>query len=183
MREATGEDFIVGIRIAGEEFDPDGLDLEVTLDTCRRLDRSGLVDYVNVCVGRHPRAGRGEQHRTPDVRGHRAGPPLGRSGAQGGVGAGVRRRAHQSAPRGGTRPCRGAGRHDWHGARPDRGPGVRAQGRAGPSRRLRPASPATRPASDIAARDSASHASSIPRPAASSSTHACGARSRGSTLR
>ena len=51
VREATGEDFIVGIRIAGEEFDPDGLDLEVTLDACRRLDRGGLVDYVNVCAG------------------------------------------------------------------------------------------------------------------------------------
>ena len=51
VRAATSEDFIVGIRIAGEEFDPDGLALDDTLASCRHLDRDKLIDYVNICVG------------------------------------------------------------------------------------------------------------------------------------
>ena len=50
IREATGEEFIVGIRIAGEEYDPDGLRIEDAIEHCRALDSGGFVDYVNVCA-------------------------------------------------------------------------------------------------------------------------------------
>ena len=47
-RESTSDDFIIGIRIAGEEYDADGLRLEDTIEACQTLDRDGLIDYVNV---------------------------------------------------------------------------------------------------------------------------------------
>ena len=50
MREVTGHDLIIGIRIAGEEFDPDGLTLEDAIAACQTLDRDNLLDYVNVCA-------------------------------------------------------------------------------------------------------------------------------------
>lgn len=50
MRQTTSEDFIIGIRIAGEEYDPDGLKLEDAIETCQALDRDGLIDYANVCA-------------------------------------------------------------------------------------------------------------------------------------
>jgi len=48
MREATSDSFIIGIRLAAEEYDADGLRLEDTLEVCRALEAGGLVDYVNV---------------------------------------------------------------------------------------------------------------------------------------
>lgn len=50
MREHTSEDFIIGIRIAGEEYDPDGLRLEDTLKICRLLEDENLVDYLDICA-------------------------------------------------------------------------------------------------------------------------------------
>jgi len=50
MRDAAGPDMLLGIRIAAEEHDPDGLKPEDTRDACRRLDKAGLVDFVNVTV-------------------------------------------------------------------------------------------------------------------------------------
>ena len=50
MRQATGHDFIIGIRIAGEEYDPDGLKLEDAIETCQSLDGDKLIDYANVCA-------------------------------------------------------------------------------------------------------------------------------------
>ena len=58
MREATDDEFIIGIRIAGEEYDPDGLRLEDALDSAKSLDREGLLDFVNVCAaGTHGLSG------------------------------------------------------------------------------------------------------------------------------
>ncbi len=51
MRASTDDDFIIGIRIAGEEGDPDGLRIGDTLEACKALDRDGRVDFVNICVG------------------------------------------------------------------------------------------------------------------------------------
>ena len=48
IRESTSDDFIVGIRIAGEEYDADGLRLEDTVEVCQALERERLVDYLNV---------------------------------------------------------------------------------------------------------------------------------------
>lgn len=50
MRDATDNDFIIGVRIAGEEYDLDGLTLEDTLGVCTLLDHDCLVDYINVCA-------------------------------------------------------------------------------------------------------------------------------------
>ena len=50
MRQATSDDLIIGIRIAGEEYDPDGLKLDDAIETCQSLDRDGLIDYANVCA-------------------------------------------------------------------------------------------------------------------------------------
>ena len=51
VRAATGPDFVVGIRISGEEKSHDGLHLDLVTDICRALDEAGLVDYVSVCAG------------------------------------------------------------------------------------------------------------------------------------
>ena len=48
IRESTSDDFIIGIRIAGEEYDADGLRLEDVIEVCRTLEHDALVDYVNV---------------------------------------------------------------------------------------------------------------------------------------
>jgi len=48
IRDATSDDFVIGIRIAGEEYDADGLRLGDTVSACQSLDRDGLIDYVNV---------------------------------------------------------------------------------------------------------------------------------------
>jgi len=50
MREETDDDFIIGIRIAGEEYDPDGLRLEDTLSICQLLEKEQLVDYLDICA-------------------------------------------------------------------------------------------------------------------------------------
>ncbi len=50
MRASTSEDFILGVRISGEESSVDGIELEDTLEICRLLEHEGLVDFVNVCV-------------------------------------------------------------------------------------------------------------------------------------
>ncbi|MCP5080742.1 MAG: FAD-dependent oxidoreductase [Alphaproteobacteria bacterium] len=53
-RRATCDEFIIGIRISTEEYDPDGLRPEEVLEICRMLDRQGLIDYVNVAgAGNH----------------------------------------------------------------------------------------------------------------------------------
>ena len=58
MRQAVGDDLIIGIRIAGEEYDPDGLQMDDTLAACKVLESEQLVDYVNVCAaGTHSLAG------------------------------------------------------------------------------------------------------------------------------
>lgn len=53
-RDATNDEFLIGIRIASEEYDPDGLRPEDTLHACQCLDAEGLVDYINVtAAGTH----------------------------------------------------------------------------------------------------------------------------------
>ncbi len=50
MRAEAGDDFLIGIRIAAEEHDPDGLRPKDTTTACAMLDAAGLVDFVNVTV-------------------------------------------------------------------------------------------------------------------------------------
>lgn len=48
IRKAAGDDFVVGVRMNGDDFTPGGLTLPEAQDIARRLQRDGLVDYINV---------------------------------------------------------------------------------------------------------------------------------------
>lgn len=48
IRERVGADFIVGIRMTGDEMLPDGLDTTACQEIAAGLDAQGLLDYFNV---------------------------------------------------------------------------------------------------------------------------------------
>lgn len=48
VREAVGPDFVVGMRITGDEFHPDGLNHEDMRQIAAYYDKTGLVDYFGV---------------------------------------------------------------------------------------------------------------------------------------
>ena len=51
VRRAVGEDFIVGIRITGDDFVEGGLNGERMCEIARRLSEHGMIDYFNVIGG------------------------------------------------------------------------------------------------------------------------------------
>jgi len=51
VRSAVGRDFVLGIRIPGDEFIDGGLTLELSLQTVRTLAADGLLDYFNTSLG------------------------------------------------------------------------------------------------------------------------------------
>jgi len=51
IREAVGPDFVVGIRLTGDEHVPGGRDAEECLAIARLLSQSGLIDFLNVVAG------------------------------------------------------------------------------------------------------------------------------------
>jgi mycofactocin system FadH/OYE family oxidoreductase 2 len=51
IRAAVGREFVLGIRVPGDELLEGGLTLRDTLETVRILDRDGLLDYVNTSIG------------------------------------------------------------------------------------------------------------------------------------
>jgi mycofactocin system FadH/OYE family oxidoreductase 2 len=51
IRREVGRDFVLGIRIAGDELLEGGLTLEHAIATARLLDRDGLIDYFNTSIG------------------------------------------------------------------------------------------------------------------------------------
>jgi mycofactocin system FadH/OYE family oxidoreductase 2 len=51
IRGVVGREFVLGLRIPGDEFMDGGLVLEDTLSTARLLDRDGLLDYFNTSIG------------------------------------------------------------------------------------------------------------------------------------
>jgi mycofactocin system FadH/OYE family oxidoreductase 2 len=51
IRDAVGRDFVLGIRIPGDEFIDGGLTLDHSIETVRILDRDGLLDYYNTSLG------------------------------------------------------------------------------------------------------------------------------------
>jgi N,N-dimethylglycine/sarcosine dehydrogenase len=48
VREAVGRDFVLGLRVSGDELIPDGLHLEDVVEIVRALDRLGQLDYFTV---------------------------------------------------------------------------------------------------------------------------------------
>ncbi|KTQ97713.1 N-methylproline demethylase [Aureimonas ureilytica] len=51
MREAAGEDFLIGIRMSGDEMVADGLTHEDLLTIATEYSRRGLVDFLNIIGG------------------------------------------------------------------------------------------------------------------------------------
>ena len=52
VRDRVGPEFIIGLRMAVDETNPDGLSYERGLEVLRRVDEAGLIDFVNVIRGR-----------------------------------------------------------------------------------------------------------------------------------
>lgn len=53
VRKAVGDDFVVGLQLAGDEFTPGGLTLEDTKIIARETERTTSVDYMTVKAGSH----------------------------------------------------------------------------------------------------------------------------------
>lgn len=51
IRNKTSPDFVIGLRITGEEHDSQTLDASEVLSFCRMLDGDGMIDYFNVVAG------------------------------------------------------------------------------------------------------------------------------------
>ncbi len=51
VRYEVGSDFVVGIRLSGEEFVDGGLRVPDVVDIAKKVDASGLFDYINTSVG------------------------------------------------------------------------------------------------------------------------------------
>jgi 2,4-dienoyl-CoA reductase-like NADH-dependent reductase (Old Yellow Enzyme family)/thioredoxin reductase len=66
IRERVGRDFIVGVRMTGDDFHEGGLDRGACQEIAGRLDELGLLDYFNV-VGSSPETSKGEAECVPDM--------------------------------------------------------------------------------------------------------------------
>lgn len=51
VRAATGPDFVVGMRISGDEYAHDGLNVDLVKQVCTALGARDRMDYVSVCAG------------------------------------------------------------------------------------------------------------------------------------
>lgn len=51
IRDRVAPGFVIGVRLCGDEFQPDGIDLEEAVATAVRLERDGGVDYINTSIG------------------------------------------------------------------------------------------------------------------------------------
>ena len=50
VREAVGEDFVVGLRTSGDELLESGIHLPEMLEVCRRWEETGKVDFLHITV-------------------------------------------------------------------------------------------------------------------------------------
>lgn len=66
IRKNVGDDFIVGLRIAGNEYQEGGNSATDCVDICRRFAETGLIDFLNVYQG-HGDTLRGLQVMLPDM--------------------------------------------------------------------------------------------------------------------
>lgn len=51
IRHAVGRDYVIGVRLCGDELIRDGIVLEETLDAARILEADGEIDYINTSIG------------------------------------------------------------------------------------------------------------------------------------
>lgn len=70
VRTATGDRFVLGIRLPGDEFEPGGLTLDDMKIVCRRLSDLGLVDYFNVIAHTNISATGRSKHWAPTPTPH-----------------------------------------------------------------------------------------------------------------
>src|SRR5262249_48179742 len=66
VRERVGKDFIVGIRVTGDDFVEGGLDNRACQEIAGRLDGLGVLDYFNV-IGASAETYRAEAAAVPDM--------------------------------------------------------------------------------------------------------------------
>ncbi len=166
VRAHVDDATVVGLRISGDEKDPEGLEESESLQAIVTL--GDTLDYVNVIAGSSAGFG-GAVHIVPPMAIANAYvAPFAAAVKSRIKAAGVRRRPHQ--PAAGRREDHRLrpGRHGRHDPRDDlRSRDAGARRRPASSTTSAPASPATRPASAISTSAIRSPASSIRRPAAS----------------
>jgi 2,4-dienoyl-CoA reductase-like NADH-dependent reductase (Old Yellow Enzyme family) len=66
VRERVSGDFIVGVRMTGDDFVEGGLDNAACQEIAGRLDELRLIDYFNI-IGSSPETSRGEAACVPDM--------------------------------------------------------------------------------------------------------------------
>lgn len=66
VRSGVGQDFVVGMRISGDEMSEDGLSLDEAIRACSALDRDRTLDYVSVTAGTSATLG-GSVHIVPPM--------------------------------------------------------------------------------------------------------------------
>lgn len=66
IRRQVGDDFIVGLRVAGNEYQDGGNSATDCVEICRRFAETGLIDFLNVYQG-HGDTLRGLQVMLPDM--------------------------------------------------------------------------------------------------------------------
>jgi hypothetical protein len=52
-RAAVDDDFVIGLRLVGDELLPGGLTIEDTVDISRRLEQDGQLDFLDIDIGAH----------------------------------------------------------------------------------------------------------------------------------
>ncbi|WP_235681232.1 oxidoreductase [Tomitella gaofuii] len=66
VRGRVGRDFVVGLRISGDEMSDDGLTVDETVQVCADLDSEGMLDYISVTAGTSSTLG-GSVHIVPPM--------------------------------------------------------------------------------------------------------------------
>jgi 2,4-dienoyl-CoA reductase-like NADH-dependent reductase (Old Yellow Enzyme family) len=56
LRAACGEDFLIGVKLPGEDAMPDGIDLDTAAAITRCVHATGVADYLTWCWGGHSRS-------------------------------------------------------------------------------------------------------------------------------
>jgi NADPH-dependent 2,4-dienoyl-CoA reductase/sulfur reductase-like enzyme len=51
VRESVGSDFVLGVRYTGDEFEEDGLTLNDAKEIAKRIEATGMVNYLFSCPG------------------------------------------------------------------------------------------------------------------------------------
>jgi mycofactocin system FadH/OYE family oxidoreductase 2 len=51
IRRAVGREYVIGVRLCGDELIRDGIVLEETIETARMLEGDGQIDYINTSIG------------------------------------------------------------------------------------------------------------------------------------